>query len=132
MDAMLQAFRQRRFRLFRILVLAAFMCGLAGQSLLDVMGDMHAMARHADGLHGHDLHADEHQHADHNGHAGAEGDAVHALFHHVYSCGHAAWMSSDETVTARLTRFTSSPAVASASGRISCDWTNPFRPPRAA
>lgn len=129
---MLQAFRQRRFRIFRILVLAAFMSGLAGQSLLDVMGDMHAVAVHADVVHDHDLHEDAHQDGDRNGHGGAEGATVHALFHHVHCCGHAAWMSSGEAVTAQLTRFTSSPAITSASGRISCDWSNPFRPPIAA
>jgi hypothetical protein len=129
---MLQAFRQRRFRIFRILVLAAFILGLAGQSMLDVMGDMHAVAAHADGGHHHGLHEDAHQDEARTGQSGAEGAAAHALFHHVHSCGHAAWMSSDQTAAALLTRFTSSPAITSASGRISCDWTNPFRPPRAA
>lgn len=121
----------------RLAVLLVFALGLASQSLLGAMGDVHELARHgqalqqaelADHLASHGHQSGEQGHPD--GHADEEeGGALHLLLHHVHCCSHGAWMSGQGTGLAAFDLVSASLPVHAAQQVPAFRLTAPFRPP---
>jgi hypothetical protein len=121
---------RRPVRMFRAIVLLTVMLGLAAQSLVAVVGELHDLTAHAS-AHGHaDHHVAHDQEAPHanDGHAREEGP-LHGLLHHTHSCSHCAGMTAGFSPVIMLfhpaTRLPPEATGPAASARL----TTPFRPP---
>lgn len=130
MRTMFARFR-RPVRMFRAIVLLTVMLGLAAQSLVAVVGELHDLTAHDASAHGHaDHHVAHDQEAPDTGdrHSREEG-TMHVLLHHTHSCGHCAWMTAGLPPLIILfhpiSRLPPDAAGPAASARL----TTPFRPP---
>jgi hypothetical protein len=122
---------QRPVRMFRAIVLLTVALGLAAQSLVAVVGELHDLTAHAASAHGHaDHHVAHDQEAPDTSdrHAREEG-SLHGLLHHTHSCSHCAWMTAGFAPVIMLfhpaTRLPPEATGPAASTRL----TTPFRPP---
>jgi hypothetical protein len=129
--ALLPALRRRAGH-WRLVVLV-FSLGVAAQSMLGALGELHEMTVH--GQSGHDVagHMAPHDHAAalQDGTDVSEGGPLHLLLHYTHCCGHSTWMAGAATMTA-------APGVAHTESPVdntrqlpAPERTAPFRPPIA-
>ncbi|MET0279591.1 MAG: hypothetical protein ABW278_00505 [Steroidobacteraceae bacterium] len=128
---MFRRLRHRPYRRLRLAAMLLFALGLAAQSLLGVLGEMHELAVHtdaADGLASH-LVAHDHAAATADGSDASEGGALHVLLHYTHCCGHTIWMSGvGATPLVASTVSAHSPGDPARQVPLS-QRTAPFRPP---
>ncbi len=128
---LLQRLRRRATGRVRLAVLLVFALGLASQSLLGVLGELHEITAHAHSTHGSVEHLAPHDHAEavHEGTDSDEGGPLHVLLHYTHCCSHSAWMSGGATAVAVMSPGSASSPIDDARHIPTPDLTAPFRPP---
>jgi hypothetical protein len=124
---------RRAPRTLRAAVLLVFTLGLATQSLLGVLGEMHELAKHSDVAHGLVHHVTPHDHADDHampdGTGADEDGPLHVLLHHSHCCSHSTWMSGADAALAAVALASTTLPVDSTRHLPASRLTAPFRPP---
>src|SRR5688572_17944430 len=90
---LLQALRRRGH--WRVAMLLVFVLGVAAQSLLGPLGELHELTVHAQAgqdLAGH-MAPHDHEAALRDGTDANEGGPLHLLLHYTHCCSHSSWMS---------------------------------------
>jgi hypothetical protein len=131
MPRMLGKLVTRRFKTLRLAVLLVFACGVAAQSLLGVLGEMHELTAHATagaGVADH-LTPHEHQVAAETGGGAEEGSPLHVLLHYTHCCAHSIWISGAAAPHDSLA-LSAIAAPADVTPQVAASrLTAPFRPP---
>ncbi len=129
---LLQACRLASGRL-RAVVLSIFALGIASQSLLGTLVNLHELTSPAHAAHDLTGHMAEHDHeaAVHDGTDADEGGPLHVLLHHTHCCSHSVWMSGGVTVIAVVAPVPTDLLLHKSRTLPAPDRTAPFRPPIA-
>lgn len=118
---MLLMIRKRRFQSLRSVALAILALGLAVQSLLGVLGEMHEVSAHAEIVLQHHDHAGQDE--------AAESGPLHLLLHHTHCCSHCAWMSGGDSSVALFALTPADLPFDTAGYLPAAGLATPFRPP---
>ncbi len=130
---LLQSFRRRASGRLCAMVLSIFALGIASQSLLGTLVNLHELtspAHAAQDLTGH-MADHDHEAAVHDGTDGDEGGPLHLLMHHTHCCSHSVWMSSGVALVALVAPARSDLSADKLRPLPALDLTAPFRPPIA-
>jgi hypothetical protein len=129
----LQSFRRLASGRLRAVVLSIFALGIASQSLVGTLDNLHELtspAHAAQGISGH-LDAHDHAAAVRDGTDAAEGGPLHVLLHHTHCCSHSVWMSGDLAVVAVMAELRADPPLEEPRALPAPERTTLFRPPIA-
>jgi hypothetical protein len=128
---LLRALRRRGH--WRVPLLLVFVLGVAAQSLLGPLGELHELTVHAQAgqaLAGH-MAPHDHEAALHDGTDANEGGPLHLLLHYTHCCSHSAWMT-EATATITVLALTRADSPVDKTRQLPApDRTAPFRPPIA-
>jgi hypothetical protein len=131
--SLMQALRRRAGSHWRGAILLLFVLGVAAQSTLGPLGELHELTVHAQAGQGLAEHMAPHDHeaALRDGTDATEGGPLHMLFHYTHCCGHSTWMADATAMIAVAAMARSDSPVGKTRQLPAPDRTVPFRPPIA-